>query len=164
MARRKAEDVWEQMIEAWESKLEGNDGDAGRRLAAARNLAARRGWRYLASAEVKNLPLQQIVERVKAIETRTGGVDMAVADAALGLPKAGEITVSKAVEHFYKAAGDKVIGKSEDQLRRHKNPRKRATANFMAAVGDKTLSEITTEDMWEFRRWLLHEQLLKVAI
>lgn len=48
--------------------------------------------------------------------------------------------MSEAEDEFYKVAGDRVLGKSDDQLRRHKAPQ-----NWLKAVGDTTLAEVTTD-------------------
>lgn len=45
VATTKASQVWAEMIEAWEAKLEGHESIANDRMAAARNLAQRRGYR-----------------------------------------------------------------------------------------------------------------------
>lgn len=44
---QKANAAWGQMIDAWEAKLAGDTSDAEQRFAAARDLAAARGFRYL---------------------------------------------------------------------------------------------------------------------
>jgi integrase len=61
------------------------------------------------------------------------------------------ITVSRALELYWALAKDKTLGKSDDQLRRWKNPRKKAIRNFLDVVGDKPLAEITGDDMLNFR-------------
>ncbi len=43
------------------------------------------------------------------------------------------------------------MGKSADQIRRWENPRKKAVAGFVAAVSDKPIDEITTEDLLSFK-------------
>lgn len=154
VARRKAPEVWDQMIEAWEAKLDGKDTEGDARLAAARNLAHRRGYRYLDAVDVAKLPLHDLLERIASIKDSRGRIDMAEADAALGLPSASAIKASEAVDHFYKIAEERVIGKNDDQLRKHRNPRVKATEAFIEAVGDKNLADITAEDMFEFRRVL----------
>jgi len=50
-----------------------------------------------------------------------------------------------------------VRGKSDDQLRRWKNPRIKAVKNFVAVIGDKALADITGDDMLDFRQWWLEK-------
>jgi len=155
LARRKAPEVWAQMIEAWEAKLDGQTEEADARMKAAHNLAQRRGYRYLDAADVARLPVEEIMARLELVIDKRGRLDMREADAVLGLVPAPKVTVSDAVDEFYKVAGDRVLGKNEDQLRRHKAPRKKATNNFIKAVGDKSLAEVTTDDWFTFRAALL---------
>ncbi|MFT4013019.1 MAG: tyrosine-type recombinase/integrase [Paracoccus sp. (in: a-proteobacteria)] len=155
VARRKAPEVWARMIEAWEAKLDGHDADGDARMKAARNLAQRRGYRYLDAPEVAKLPLEEILKRIESVVDRRGRLDMKEAEAALGLVPAPTLTVSQAFDAFYEVAGDRIVGKSADQLRRHRAPRLKATNNFIASVGNKQLAEITTDDMFAFRAsWL----------
>lgn len=155
VARRKATEVWAQMIEAWEAKLDGHDGDGDARMKAARNLAQRRGYRYLDAPDVARLSLEEILQRIESVVDKRGRLDMKEAEAALGLAPAPALTVSQAFGEFYKVAEDRTVGKSPDQLRRHKSPRLKATNNFIAAVGNKQLADVTTDDMFTFRAaWL----------
>ncbi|MDF3605352.1 hypothetical protein PE067_03760 [Paracoccus sp. DMF-8] len=54
LAEDKAQTIWREMIEAWESKLEGRHDDAEARMAAAHNLAQRRGYAW--SPSIASLP------------------------------------------------------------------------------------------------------------
>jgi len=45
------------------------------------------------------------------------------------------------------------LGKSENQIKRWRNPYKKAIANFISVVGDKSLAKITREDMLTFRQF-----------
>lgn len=154
-AETKAKIVWAEMVEAWEAKLEGNQDAGAARMAAARRLAARRGYAFMPAADVATLPIEDLLQRVESVVDRRGRLDMVEADAALGLPPAPTIPVSDALDKFYEVAADRLIGKSEDQIRRHKAPRLKATNNFIAAVADKPLHEITTQDLFKFRQWWL---------
>lgn len=65
--------------------------------------------------------------------------DQREADALLGLVPEPPLTVSKAHEEYWTAAADRTRGKSADKIRRWENPRKKAVANFIKAVGDVAL-------------------------
>ncbi|PQO24827.1 integrase [Rhodobacteraceae bacterium WD3A24] len=154
VAERKADAAWAEMIEGWEARLAGESHEAEARFDAARRLAEVRGFRYLNAPAVAKLPVEQLVERVEAVPAEARGEpDKLEARALLG--GAGEpcITVSKALELFWTLAADRTIGKSQDQLRRWRNPRIKAVKNFLAVVGDKPLAEITGDDMLDFRQW-----------
>lgn len=155
IACRKAESVWAEHIEAWESLLNGDTKDAEARLAVARNIAARRGFRWLHVDDVSRLPLHEVINRLDQIKENPTRADLPMIEAMLGTPGPSKVKVSDALDEFYRIADDRLMGKNEDQLRRHKNPRKKATAAFIAAVGDKALTDITTADMFTLRAFFM---------
>lgn len=154
IAETKFKAMWAELIEAWEAKLAGKTTEGEARLTAARELAHRRGFRYLDTSTVSQLPLADVLKRVLEVQNKHGQIDMKVADATLGTGKSSTVTVTEAFDAFYDVAADRLAGKSEDQIRRHRNPRLKATRNFVSAVGDRPLAELTAEDMFQFRKWL----------
>lgn len=152
-AKQKAPVVWEEMLAAWEAKLEGAVAEGEDRIAAAKNLAAKRGYRFLHAKEVARLPTHDLLERVEAVKNSKGKIDLLEAEALLGGAEAGDVTVTAALTAFWKVGAPKTAGKSEDQIRRWKNPRIKAVANFIKVVGDKPIDQITTPDLFEFRGW-----------
>jgi integrase len=157
VAKAKAPVAWQQMVEGWEARLAGDTTDAERRFDAAKELAAVRGYRYMNAGQVAALPREELLARVEAVPERAGRPDKVEASALLGGAQEPQITVAKALEHYWTLAADKTRGKSEDQLRRWKNPLKKATANFMSVVGDKPLAEVTGDDMLDFRQWWMEK-------
>ena len=153
VARSKADGAWAQMLEAWESRLAGDIVDADQRLEAAKELAAVRGFRYLDAGKVAELPVLDLVARYKAVPLRDGSPDRIEAAAVLGGAQGVGLTVNKALEQYWTLAADKTLGKSDDQLRRWKNPRIKAIKNFVDVVGDKLISDISADDMLDFRQW-----------
>ena len=155
-AKRKAPEVWDMMIGSWERRLAGEVKSAEIRYEAARNEAARRGFRYMPIEEVAALPLEERIERTLAAAPYNV-IDSFRANAVLGGVAQPAITISRALELFWDLSKDRVIGKSEDQLRRWKNPRKKAITNLIAEIGDKPIAEITADDMIEFRQWWIEK-------
>ena len=153
VAAHKAKGAWAQLVEAWEARLAGDSEDAERRFAAAQELAAVRGHRYMSAPKVAQLPVEELLARVEAVMGRDGKPDKTEAAALLGGTKEPAITVTRALDLYWSLAADKTRGKSEDQLRRWQNPRKKAVKNFVAVVGDKPLHEISGDDMLDFRGW-----------
>ena len=155
IAENKAKRAWTQMIEGWEAKLAGDSSDAEARFAAAQELAAVRGFRYLDVDRVKRLPVNELVQRVEAIDTPVGTPNQAEATALLGTAQEPAITVATALELYWGLAKDKTFGMSEDQLRRWRNPRIKAIRNFVDVIGDKPIDQVTRDDMLDFRQnWL----------
>jgi len=157
VARRKAPAIWDEMLEAWEAKLHGDTEDAEQRFEAAKELAAIRGFRYLPSAEVARLPRQELFARIEKTMRPDGKLDMAEANALLGGVPKPSITITRALELFWGLAIDRTTGKSEDQIRRWKNPRIKAIKNLVAVIGNKPMAEITADDMLDFRQWWIEK-------
>jgi len=153
VARQKAPTAWQNMVEAWEARLAGDGDDAERRFEAARELAQVRGYRYLSADRVAKLPREEFLERVGAVVLPDGEPDRIEAAALLGGAPEPGITVERALELYWTLAKDRTLGKSEDQIRRWKNPRIKAIRNFVAVVGNKDIAAITADDMLDFRDW-----------
>lgn len=151
LAQQKAAAIWSEQLEFWEARLAGDDVEAERRHASAQAMARMRGVRYLHAAQVAQLPRREVLERIEAITVNNGEADKTIAAALLGAVPEPAITVSRALDLYWDLAKDKTLGKSEDQLRRWKNPRKKAIRNFLDVVGNKPLTEITGDDMLDFR-------------
>jgi integrase len=153
VARQKAPAAWGEMIEAWEARLAGDTEDAEKRFDAARELAQKRGYRFLSADKVAQLPRGEFLDRVRAVVDDQGEPDKIEAAAVLGGAQAPQVTVEKALELFWDLAKDKTLGKSDDQLRRWKNPRIKAVSNFVKVIGNKPLAEVSRDDMLDFRDW-----------
>lgn len=133
--------------------MAGQDADAEQFFEAAKQLAQARGFRYLPVGQVAALPLGELLNRVEAVQIsddQPGKIDAA---AFLGGAAAPVITVTRALELYWELTRDKTLGKSEDQLRRWRNPRLKAVKNFVDVIGDRAISEISGDDMLDFRQW-----------
>ncbi|MEM6898146.1 MAG: DUF6538 domain-containing protein [Pseudomonadota bacterium] len=155
IARSKADEAWRHMTEAWEARLSGCSEAAAERYEAALELAQLRGFRYLDIQKVSELPIDKLVERVEAVPEVMGTPDTIEATALLGAAEKPEITVNNALQLYWSLAREKVIGKSDDQIRRWRNPRIKAVRNFVEIVGDKRIDQITRDDMLDFRQFWL---------
>lgn len=153
VAKAKAPKVWSQMLDAWEAKLEGAKDEGEGRMRAARELAAKRGFRFMAAPEVVRQAMPDLVERMEAAVTAKGRVDHAEAAAVIGTAQPPRMTVSQALERFWSVAKVKTLAKSADQVRRWENPRKKAVANFVEVIGDLPIEEISTRDLHAFKAW-----------
>ncbi|EAQ13264.1 site-specific recombinase XerD [Maritimibacter alkaliphilus HTCC2654] len=154
-AEAKAGPAWEQLVAGWEAKLAGDTSDAEQRFEAARELAEARGFRYMRVEKVAQLPMDELLDRIEAVPVKKGKPDLIEAAALLGGAKESEITVTRALKLYWNLAREKTLGKSADQVRKWENPRKKAIKTFITVVGDKPISEITGDDMLDFRAWWL---------
>lgn len=152
-ARRKGDAVWNEHIAAWEAMLAGDTAQAEARLAAAMELAAVRGFSYRPMAKLVEEPIEELLKRVEAIPVRNGKPDIKTAAAVLGTVPDPGLPISKALDLFWDLSKADMIGKSDDQVRRAKNPVKKAFANLIDVIGDKPIAQVTREDMLDFRQW-----------
>jgi integrase len=152
-AAARAADVWTQMLARWEAMVAGNSSDAADRYQAAKDIAKHRGFRFMPVDRVAALPIGELIARVNASKGPDGALDMTLASGLLGTARKPSFTLSKALEEYWSLAVDKMKGKSEDQIRRAKNPRKKAFKNLIDLVGDIDLKELTPAEMQDFRQW-----------
>ena len=155
-ARQKAAATWDQLVAGWEARLAGDTTDAEKRFDAAREIAQRRGFRFLPYEKVLGLPIEEIVARVDAIrDGRDGFMDPLETDALLGMAEMPSVTWTRALDVYVDISADKTRKKSPDQLRRWRNPLKKAVRNFTALKGDLALQDTTVDDAYDFREWWL---------
>lgn len=149
-AEEKEKILWRILLKAWDARLRGHSDDAQESFAAAQDIARGKGFRYLPMSDVAELPLEDLLRRVEALQRQDGKAE---ARAVLGAVAKPSITISSALEAYWPMARDKTLAKSEDQLRRWSNPRKKAVANFIHVAGDIRMADITADHMLEFRSW-----------
>lgn len=99
------------------------------------------------------MPLKQILERVEAIPNVKGDPSVPDGAALLGAVAPPVLTLSSALEAYWPLARDKVLGRSQDQVRRWKNPIKKAFRNIIDVLGDVEIAQLTADDMQDFREW-----------
>ena len=104
VAAHKAQATWAQLVEGWEARLAGDSEDAERRFAAAQELAAVRGHRYMSAPKVAQLPVEELLARVEAVIGRDGKPDKTEAAALLGTAKEPPITVTRALDLYWSLA------------------------------------------------------------
>ncbi|ETD85716.1 integrase [Rhodobacter capsulatus YW1] len=153
-AERKVQPVLHELVLGWEARLEGRMAEGEQRYQAALKIAAAYGYPYLSNEQIKALPIEDLLSRIRDIPADAkGNPDKVVADALLGMHTPPSLTVSAALEDYWKLTTDKTLEKSEDQMRRWRNPRIKAVRNFISVIEDKRLDAITRDDMLDFRQW-----------
>ncbi|WP_330696788.1 site-specific integrase [Fontisubflavum oceani] len=110
-------------------------------------IADKRGFRYKTVDAVSQLPVADLLKRVEAVSSPKD------APALLGTVDVPHVKLSEALEMYCGFTKDKLRQKSPDQIRRWKNPRKKAVRNFIDLLGDKKIHNITRDDMLDFREW-----------
>lgn len=150
-AQRRAIRAADQQLAIWEAAAAGDDPEQA--FKAAKLFTEQVGLRYLPSSRVAELPVADIVARLDAAAAPGGGLDLPKARAVLGVIQKPKLTLSGALEEYWRLTEDKFVGYSENQIRLAKNPRKKAFANLIKVVGDIELEAFTKDELLEFREW-----------
>ena len=152
-AKKRAVTVWDDMLAQWETALlAGNPVQRGSYRAAVSS-ATRLGLVYMPTPQVAELSIAELLNRLRLAANKDQTADFAKGSVTLGGIDDPGIKVSEALEEFWRITIDQTRGKTEDQVRRWKNPRIKAIGNFIAVVGDKRLDQITRQDASKFRDW-----------
>lgn len=149
-ALRKIPDVEESLHNYWVALCDGT-GDADKYEALVK-VAAARGVRYRPENELMGRGLEEVLRRIEALNPSEAD-DPVVSGAVLGSAKRPTIKLSQISEMYFELQKDTLLGKSEDQIRRWKNPRKKAFKNLIALLGDVDMASVERDDALEFRDW-----------
>lgn len=114
------------------------------------------GFAYKGIAELaddKTTSIAELTERLRVIEQE--GTQPRIVKALLGTQEKPSTPISAGLEAYFELCQDRLVGKSKDFIRKWENPRKRAVANFITALGDKNITDISRRDILDFKSWWL---------
>ncbi|MGE0132391.1 MAG: DUF6538 domain-containing protein [Blastocatellales bacterium] len=151
-AHRKAAIYNDYIEDFWRSLIKTNgqlDRDAAYR--AAVKLAKAHGFAYKSVAEIARAPLEEVMERVRVA---AGAIEQPqIVAAVLGGAEAPGLMLSMCLDKYWPQCADRLVNKSDHQIRKWKNPRIAAMNSFVEIVGDKRLGEVTRSDILKYRQW-----------
>jgi integrase len=152
LAKRKCVQVNAEIESYWESLLSSEETHSKSKFDEAVDVAKIIGFNYLPIQRLSSeASRNEIYERILiSDENKKHPI---VRDAILGAVEAPEITVSKALETFWTISKDKLINKSEKQIRKWKNPRKKAIRNFINICDDLPIEKIERRRLVKFKNW-----------
>ena len=147
----KAVDVEEALMAYWEA-LRRNESDPERYKALVK-VAASRNLSYSPLKELYDTGgIKELLSRVFGLDEQEV-VNSTLVDATLGGQARPALNLSMLPALYFDYERDKVLGKSEDQKRRWRNPRIKAFKNLTQVVGDKDVHNLTRDDALRFRDW-----------
>ena len=134
----------------WKSLIvSGHSNNLNEKYDIATQLAKSYGFAYKTTDQISTSALNEITDRLSTkmnsqqeVEAILGGIDK---------PK---IKLSDCCDLYWDLVTDRLINKSEHQIRKWKNPRKAAMTDFVMVTGDKFLHQIVRKDILNFRSWL----------
>jgi integrase len=149
-ALRKVAEVEDNLEQYWVALSDGSGDEA--KYDAMVKLAAARGVRYRPEKELMSRGLDEVLRRIEALEPNEAK-DPVISGAVLGVAKRPTIKLSEINEMVFDLEKTKLVGKSEDQVRRYKNPKLKAFKNLVGILGDVDIASIERDDALEFRDW-----------
>jgi len=141
----KLEGIWHQAALGQDSNIEDKYADAVR-------IARLSGFNYRSSEEISRRDIEEIIARILSAKDNEE-VNSKQLSAVLGVHDKPAYTISQALEDHLLYEKPNLINKSDDQIRKWKNPRAKAVNNFIAVCGDMNVESITRQDMLKMREW-----------
>ncbi len=150
-AYRRAVMLNDQVEAYWQSLVANGLSHNEQNFKNAVTTARQMGFTYQPISVVASLPREELIARLLALKDAS----KSQVEAVLGTRPDMSITLKEAIEKYWALAKDKLVNKSEFQIRKWKNPRRKAVENFISVVGNKPLTEISRDDIIAFRDWWL---------
>jgi integrase len=147
------EKFWRELITSPSPSPEGTD-----RYRKIVQTARVHGFAYRDISDIaENASAAELVDRMLALRDAEGHLpeNKEVRNALTGTAEHPQIKLSQIWDIFRPKSADRLIGKTEHQIRKWENPRRRALENFTEAIGDKEITEITRKDVLKFQEWWL---------
>ncbi len=104
-----------------------------------------------------NAPVTELIDRMLALQSAqannsyTGTIKRALT----GTAEQPKIRLSQTWDIYRPKCADRLLGKTEHQIRKWENPRKNAIKNLIEVIGDKYITDITRKDILAFQEWWL---------
>lgn len=153
----RAKDVVRQLnveLEAyWRGMRDGQSAEARLRFEAAQKRARSLGLTYLTNEEIATGPAEDLIERIRLLVARNAVEDESEVAAIMGGEKRPALRLSGLMEEFEALESQSLLAMSPNQIKKWRNPKKRAIANLIEVVGDKEISTLTRDHAISFRIW-----------
>lgn len=116
------------------------------------------GFSYKDISEISQAaPLSELVDRMLAIhetEEKDSGSKL-TRNALTGTATPQTIKLSETWDIYIPRCADRLLGKTDHQVRKWENPRRLALENFIKAIGNKDIHDINRKDILKFQQWWL---------
>jgi len=141
------ERYWRDLIKS------GQSDDDLQKFQQASAVAKAHGFAYKDMTAILDSPLDEVLSRIEVAVDDISGK----APALLGGAKKAGLTLRECPEKFWPLCADRLLGKSEHQIRKFRNPRRAAIEKLIEAVGNLDVSAIQRSHIIQFRNWLLEK-------
>ena len=157
VAIQRASVLREELDRLWMKLSENTPIDKNHSYHKAVSTAQTFNFSYRPVSELANSDLEKIINRLDVLQSEVPETPENVS-ALLGGEEKPSFPISEALESFIEFEKPNHTRKSEDQLRKWKNPKLKAVNNFILVCGDLSIEKITRNDILAFRSWW-HERV-----
>lgn len=155
-AQAKAAQIEVAKMAEWEAIAVKDDKSASKHFQAARKLAEARGFQYRTLDELINAPINEVLDRVKALGSPDNLASPEVVQAILGTVPVVLPDFDGVLEEYFDLTKTRHLSKSPAQKHRWSLSKKRAVRNFLQAVfpnDSPPIDQVTRAHALEFRAW-----------
>ena len=136
----------------WEESFNNKNDDFSVGTNALIDKTRRLGFRYKQVHEIAESEIVEIVNRVLVLK-QLEGVNEEDISLLLGKHEKPKLFLEDVLRDYFEFERPNLLKKSQDQIRKWKNPRKKAIRNFIAICGNVSVSEIERSHIVSFRSW-----------
>lgn len=151
VAHKKSIPVNEKVELYWNELIETGTTHSSKRFEQVTKLCGLLNLTYQTSTELAEAPLHELTNRLNIIEQVKSKPKHV--EALAGGVSHPSITVSEGLSKFFDISHNRTVNKSENQIRKWRNPYKRAIRNFISVVGNTPLDKLARDDVIAFRDW-----------
>jgi integrase len=109
------------------------------------------GLTYKSVDELAQDSTNELINRLLLVQESSNNPDLV--KAKLGGAEIPSLPLSEALEVYWAITSNLVMGKSENQIRKWRNPRIKAMNNLIKLIGDKSLKKLVRDDIIALRDW-----------
>ena len=150
----KRDSMMDQQIETyWSELISSGKSHSHIRYKQAVIIARQFGFPYKSVDQLANESIDKIVERTLVIQSELKNEK--TIESLLGSIDKPSLKLSDSLELFWAISKDHIINKSEDQIRKWRNPRIKAIKTCIRVIGDKALTDLHRNDMIRVRDWYI---------
>lgn len=152
-ALKKMSEINEDVEKYWNSLLKTGTQYSKDSFESFIELSKQLGFSYVPASKLTEIPWGDLMERL--ISANYFYDRPKQVEAIMGSAKEKKILISEALLSYWNYSKPLIINKDPNQIRKWKNPRKKAIKNLIEVVGDKDITDLTNKDMVKLRdSWL----------
>lgn len=155
IANQRAQLLNAELERAWLSATERFDDKFDDGFQRSLTLAKLSGFTYQDREVLSKGDLEELMTRIESLR-QTPELEEEQVTAICGGEEESAYPISQALLDFVEFNKPNLLDKSEDQIRKWKNPRNKAISNFISVCGDLDAPAITRQDILKFRDWWFH--------